>query len=208
MSAGRRSSYARRVFINCPFDQAYKPLFDAVLFAVEQLGFEARHALWDDSEAIRLQRIGQEIEKSKFSIHDISRVALSGNLQLPRFNMPFEAGMAYERHRQTRAHQKHHVLLVDRKPYRYQASISDLAGLDFGIHHNKAEEIVACVRRFLRNKSGMDMMGETKVMRRFSIFQLQLLKAAHAKHLSVPEVRSWKYVNDLQRLMQAWIVDN
>ena len=27
-----------RVFINCPFDRAYKPLFDAILFTLYQLG--------------------------------------------------------------------------------------------------------------------------------------------------------------------------
>lgn len=33
------------VFINCPFDKKYKPLLDASVFAVHDLGFQARHAL-------------------------------------------------------------------------------------------------------------------------------------------------------------------
>lgn len=33
------------VFINCPFDNAYKPIFDAIVFAIYDLGFVARSAL-------------------------------------------------------------------------------------------------------------------------------------------------------------------
>jgi hypothetical protein len=30
------------VFINCPFDRTYKPIFDAIVFAVRDLGFVAQ----------------------------------------------------------------------------------------------------------------------------------------------------------------------
>lgn len=33
-----------QVFVNCPFDEAYKPLFDAIVFAITDLGFYARSA--------------------------------------------------------------------------------------------------------------------------------------------------------------------
>jgi hypothetical protein len=32
------------VFINCPFDDEYKPLFDAIVFAIYDMGFVARCA--------------------------------------------------------------------------------------------------------------------------------------------------------------------
>jgi hypothetical protein len=43
-------SYANSVFVNCPFDPAYRPLFEAVVFATYDCGFYPRCALEvDDS---------------------------------------------------------------------------------------------------------------------------------------------------------------
>src|SRR5687768_6062382 len=114
---------SKSVFVNCPFDKKYKPLFDAIVFTIHDLGFKARHALIDDTIAVRLTRIAREISNSKYSIHDISRVESSGKLRLPRFNMPFEAGIAFAQHELSTGAKKHHFLLLDSEPYRYQASL-------------------------------------------------------------------------------------
>ncbi|MCB1036459.1 MAG: hypothetical protein KDD47_21715, partial [Acidobacteria bacterium] len=42
---GRTSDYDSNVFINCPFDEQYRPLFDSIVFAVLDAGFIARSAL-------------------------------------------------------------------------------------------------------------------------------------------------------------------
>ena len=42
-----------RVFVNCPFDDKYIPIFHAIVFAIHDLGFQARHALIDNSAALR-----------------------------------------------------------------------------------------------------------------------------------------------------------
>ena len=36
------SVYSDHVFINCPFDDQYKPLFNAIVFAIHDCGFVAR----------------------------------------------------------------------------------------------------------------------------------------------------------------------
>lgn len=41
-------SAAENVFINCPFDDEYQPLFRALVFAVQDCGFVARSALERD----------------------------------------------------------------------------------------------------------------------------------------------------------------
>ncbi len=65
------------VFINCPFDHSYKPVFDAIVFAINSLGFVARSALEiDDGAETRLVKIERIIEECKYGIHDISNVAL------------------------------------------------------------------------------------------------------------------------------------
>jgi hypothetical protein len=68
-----RRAYAKNVFINCPFDATYRPLFDALVFAVSDCGFIARSAqeVVDGGE-VRIQKILRLIRESKFGIHDIA----------------------------------------------------------------------------------------------------------------------------------------
>ena len=48
----------RDVFINCPFDDSYKPIFQAIVFTVYELGFTPRCALEaDDASVGRLAKI-------------------------------------------------------------------------------------------------------------------------------------------------------
>ena len=54
----RLNRYTDNVFINCPFDSAYKPLFDAIVFAVHDCGFVARCALEEeDTSQVRIDKI-------------------------------------------------------------------------------------------------------------------------------------------------------
>jgi len=45
MDRKKDPSHEDSVFINCPFDEEYEELFDAVVFAVHDCGFAARCAL-------------------------------------------------------------------------------------------------------------------------------------------------------------------
>jgi hypothetical protein len=82
----------RAVFINCSFDVAYQPMFDAIVFAVHRCGFLARGAREDgNSDRMRLEKIVQMIAECELGIHDLSRADTEG--QLPRFNLPFELGL-------------------------------------------------------------------------------------------------------------------
>src|SRR6185312_4023077 len=86
------SDFAHNVFINCPIDPEYAPLFHAMVFTVYLLGFRARCSREEnDSGKIRLSKIVKIITSCKFGIHDISRTELDKGL--PRFNMPFELGI-------------------------------------------------------------------------------------------------------------------
>jgi len=88
------SSYEDNVFINCPFDKQYKPIFNAIVFAIHDAGFVARCSLEViDSGQTRLETIISIIAECKYGIHDISRTETSGKTKLPRFNMPFECGL-------------------------------------------------------------------------------------------------------------------
>ncbi len=81
------------VFLNCPFDDDYRELFEAIVFSVTACGFRLRCALEeDDASKIRFEKLCTIIEACSHSIHDLSRTELNEN-NLPRFNMPFELGL-------------------------------------------------------------------------------------------------------------------
>lgn len=60
------ANYERNVFINCPFDDEYKPLFYAIVFAVNDLRFQAKCAK-DESNAgkARIEKIQDLIAECK-----------------------------------------------------------------------------------------------------------------------------------------------
>jgi hypothetical protein len=85
-------NFEKNIFLNCPFDTEYTPLFNAIVFTIHRCGFILRCAKeYDDSNSIRIKNIIELIKSCKYSIHDLSRVTSSG--RLPRFNMPLELGI-------------------------------------------------------------------------------------------------------------------
>src|SRR5450432_1007128 len=83
------------VFINCPFDSAYSPLFDGILFTIVACGFTPRSALDSGSTfEPRVDRISRALFSSRYSIHDLTRCTGEGPENLARLNMPLELGMA------------------------------------------------------------------------------------------------------------------
>ncbi len=85
---------SRDVFVNCPFDTTYKPIFKAIVFTVTRSGLRARCALETDNAANnRLTTICDIINECRYGIHNISRTKTDGAPPLPRFNMPLELGL-------------------------------------------------------------------------------------------------------------------
>ena len=207
LSVNKPTDYDDRVFLNCPFDTQFKPLFDAIVFTIHDLGFQARHALIDNSNVVRVERIASELATSKYSLHDISRVQLGKN-KLPRFNMPFEAGIAYAMHAMNPNQWEHHIGILEAVEYQHNASISDLAGLDTKVHENDPVKAISCVRDFLRKKSARTLPGAKHVTDRYLAFQGNLAVAAKKNKVKLNELKSWNYANDLQDLMANWILHN
>jgi len=84
------------VFINCPFDDDYASILQAIAFCVTFLGFSPRLAPENsDNSSPRLERIVKLIRGSKFGIHDLSRCKSNKIGEFNRMNMPFELGLDY-----------------------------------------------------------------------------------------------------------------
>jgi hypothetical protein len=170
------------VFINCPFDASYKPVFDAVVFAINDLGFVARCSLEvDDSGEVRLSKIERLIEECKYGVHDISSVALDSGTGLPRFNMPLELGLFLGCKRFGNDQQrKKACLILDKEPYRYRESISDISGHDIHSHGGDPDRAIIEVRNWIvgvsRRKS---MPGGMQIVKRYKLFLDDLPRLCH-----------------------------
>ncbi|WP_325308555.1 hypothetical protein [Longimicrobium sp.] len=137
----------RHVFINCPFDHEYQPLFRALVFAVLDCGFFPRCALErDDGSEPRIEKIRRIIDESDFGLHDISRTELDAANGLPRFNMPLELGMYLGARYFGRLHGGKACVIFDRERYRYQKFCSDLAGHDIRAHGGEEHALIRGVR--------------------------------------------------------------
>jgi hypothetical protein len=87
--------YEKSVFINCPYDDQFAPLFNAIVLTTAARGFTPRSARESEGESEpRILRIAKSLMTSRYSIHDLSRFQGEGVENLARFNMPLELGMA------------------------------------------------------------------------------------------------------------------
>jgi hypothetical protein len=122
------------VFINVPFDRSHENIFLALIAGLVALGFNPRSVLEVPPSTDRLRRLYAIISACPFSLHDLSRVQRSGRqgFRVPRFNMPFELGIAAAVSLQGDA--RHEWRILERVPHRVSHSLSDVAGYDASIH--------------------------------------------------------------------------
>jgi len=171
------AEYRLQVFINCPFDRAYRRLFYAIVFAVQDCGYVARSALEvSDAGELRLQKIFRIISECGLGIHDISRTELDPRSRLPRFNMPLELGMFLGAKEFGDERQRSKICLVlDRSPHRYEKFCSDIKGCDISAHHRKVETAIQTVRDFLRTAAPHKLTpGGEKISERYREFMAGL----------------------------------
>jgi hypothetical protein len=156
-----RRSTASDVFINIPFDRRNEYLYLSLIAAIVGLGLAPRCVVEIRHDAARLKRIFDLIRSCKYSIHDLSAVRLSrGPFRVPRFNMPFELGLAAAVSLSTNGRQKFRVM--DAVPHRVTQSLSDLGGYDAFVHRRTAAgvfEAVADMFAFAEESTGQRRVG-------------------------------------------------
>ncbi|TLD70214.1 hypothetical protein FEM03_13580 [Phragmitibacter flavus] len=199
------STVETQVFINCPFDDEYRPLFHATVFSVVLCGYTPRCALEaQDSGEVRLNKIIRLIRTCRYGIHDISRTELDQVNSLPRFNMPFELGLFLGAAGFGDAKQKRKVTLIfDSKRYRYQKFISDIAGQDIKDHDCNPHHVIKKIRDWLSSSQpNIALPGGRKLIERYENFHSTLPAMLSSLELDEGEI---SFV-DFCRLIQAWLV--
>ena len=198
------TDYNDNIFINCPFDSAYKHLFDAMVFAIHDCGFIPRCALEeDDASQVRIDKIYNIISDCRYGIHDISRTQLDEDSGLPRFNMPLELGVFLGAKKFGIDEQKRKkCLILDTELYRYQQFISDIAGQDIQAHKNAPKEIVTVVRNWLRNASRRETIPSGSIIwERYQDFMKDLPQTARECQLTVEDL----IFNDYTLVVTQWL---
>ncbi|BDC52708.1 hypothetical protein F183_A50230 [Bryobacterales bacterium F-183] len=182
-------------------------MFDAIVFAITDLGFVARSAREeDDGGDFRLAKIQRIIEQCRYGVHDISAVKLDTKYKLPRFNMPLELGLFLGCKRYGGNRQRHKISLIfDADPYRYQIFISDIAGQDIHCHSNDAKTAMQELRTWLATASRRTKLpGGKDIFERYERFQADL--PALCKELKLEDTELT--FKDLRQMMAAWLKQN
>lgn len=202
-------SFETNVFVNCPFDEKYLPLLRPLLFTVIYLGLNPRIALEAiDSGELRLNKIVELIRASKFSIHDLSRTEAAAAGELYRLNMPFELGVDFGcRLFGTSKLRAKRTLVLEAKPHRYKASISDLAGADIECHDDEPYKVIGVVRNWLKNVCLTEAVGPALISSAFTDFMAQNFDALIALGFSAQDIEKLP-VGELIQRMQTWMAAN
>lgn len=134
----------KSVFLNVPYDRRFEKAYLAFIAGLCGFGLVPRATLQLPGPQRRLDRIVELIQECRYSVHDLSRVQASGpSPRTPRFNMPFELGLAIM---WSLVHPKKHEWVVfEEQPHRLQRSLSDLNGTDPYVHHGDPDRVLTAL---------------------------------------------------------------
>jgi len=200
--------YDHGVFVNCPFDDEYRPIFEAVVFTLHDCGYVAHSALEvADASQVRIDKISTLIANCKLGLHDISRTQLDAATGLPRFNMPLELGLFLGAKRFGSGKQKQkNCMILDVDRYRFQKFISDIAGQDIVAHGGDSAQAIRIVRDWLSDAEPrtLRMPAGTLIRQRYEQFRKELPMMCERNHLLADELTFNEYV----LLVEEWLDDH
>jgi len=186
-----QDTFVRNVFINCPFDQKFAPILEAISFCVIRFNLIPRLASdVIDGADTRIDKILMLIENSKYSIHDLSRCQATEIGEYSRMNMPFELGIDFGLRRLGSDHQQtKSILILDEKKYRVQVALSDLAGSDIASHNENFEQAVVQVRNWLVNQAKVQKDSPDEILNDYSDYQEWMWEDLRAQKFSDKSIR-------------------
>jgi hypothetical protein len=167
----------KNIFVNCPFDPEFQPIFRAVLFTTVALGFTPRSALEvEDSSVLRLRKIFELVRKCRFALHDLSRTELSRQTNLPRFNMALELGIFLGAKEFGEGRLKNKGCVIFAKDDHAKTFVSDINGMDIKGHGDSPAAVIAPIRDWLCNDAGAPRIPSSVLEEHFQRFEADLPK--------------------------------
>ena len=198
--------FERSVFINCPFDEAFAPLLQAIAFCITDLGFHPRIAPENaDNAANRLDRIVELIRGSKYAIHDLSRCKAAVVGEYARLNMPFELGMDHACARFGSAPlSSKTILILEETRFDYQKGLSDIAGWDIQAHEGDYIKLVRIVSGWLIRQANAQPIGAAKIQDNYMVFQEWYWERETARGASDDDIKAYPTIQ-MMAAMREWI---
>ncbi len=198
--------FERSVFVNCPFDEDFAPLLQAIAFCLTDMGFFPRLAPENaDNSANRLDRIIELIRGSKYGIHDLSRCKSSSVGEYARLNMPFELGLdhACARFGDGQMSDKT-ILILEANRYDYQKGLSDISGWDIHSHNGDYFKGVRIVTSWLIHQAGAEPVGPAKIQGNYLTFQEWYWEREMSRGASDDDIRDYPTVQ-VVAAMREWV---
>jgi hypothetical protein len=100
--------------------------------------------------------------------------------------------------------QSKRFLILESKPYRYQAAISDLAGSDIEVHDDRPYQLVSILRDWLGNETLFDVVGPDEIWVNFNDFITDHTQRLHENGISEHDITRLS-IRELIRHMTAWV---
>jgi hypothetical protein len=202
------TGFGNSVFLNCPYDEEYKPSLLALTFTVLECGLEPRIASdEDDSGVVRVDKIRDLIRSCRFSIHDISRMDPLRSGDLPRFNMPFELGLDLGCRFYGDGHlASKRCLILERERDRYRRALSDIAGNDIRAHDGQPEKLVSEVRKWIFMTNRRTLPSGSRIWQRFNEFTSNLQIVLERAGFTRDEIDVLE-IAELIHYAKAWIAE-
>lgn len=194
-----------KIFVNCPYDNEYFKLLKPLLFTLCYIGLKPQISETSDSGENRLNKIKGLIEKSQYSIHDLSRMEPLKENDLPRFNMPFECGIDFGI--KLSDHQKYQdkrFLIVEKEKYRYKEVISDISGNDIKAHKNDPEQMVKVVRDWFK-QINKKIPGYKEIWLAFNEFKFDYEEILIVDGYDPNDINSQTFTDIIENIT-AWII--
>ncbi len=150
-------------FINMPYAPRYERVYLAFIAGLAGFGMAPTAAVKDPSSRFQLDRIFNLVAESDYSFHDLSYMSLDKiKPRTPRFNMPFELGLAVATARLKNP--KHQWFVFDTQRHRVIKALSDLGGVTVRVHDKSPGSILRCLVNVLDREDRKPSLGELQTI--------------------------------------------
>lgn len=203
------SAFETNVFVNCPYDDHFRPLLRPLLFTVLCAGLNPRMAAERlNSGETRFSKIVELVRESKYAIHDLSRIKAKRAGEYFRLNMPFELGLDVGCSCFGSGEQlSKRCLILEKEPYRYQVALSDLSNSDIAAHYDEPARVVTAIRHWLVNDVGIDLPGPSALFDQFMQFMADNYEYLLDHGFNKDDIPGLP-VPELIRYMREWVAAN
>ncbi len=201
----RMSRPARAIFINCPFDADYQPIFNAVLFTVCALGFEPRSALEvADCSDLRLRKILRS--HSDFALRDPRSLTHGTRRKDEPSTLQHAFGVGYfpgAKEFGGKTAKKKRCLIFAKNQH-VKSFISDINGLDIHGHDDLPQNVIAPIRQWLCTDARANAVPASVLTEHFQKFstELPLIFARLGYRHNEPQY------GDLLKVTAEWLEDH